>query len=195
MDSRAIVEAILFVTEAPVPIGELAEVLEMGVDDVRTLLDELADALDERGSGLCVRETGGGWRLYSRSDAYPYLERFSTTATARRMSSAALEVLAVVAYRQPVSRGQIAEIRGVDSDSAVRTLERLGLVEEAGRLSTPGNPAIYQTTQLFLEKLGVNSLEELPPLAEHVPPASVVESLEETFRDPLLEEGGAELSS
>jgi segregation and condensation protein B len=195
MEPRSVVEAILFVTEAPVPVGELAEVLEIGVDDVGGILEELSDALEERGSGLCLRESAGGWRLYSRAEAYPYLERFSATATAKRISSAALEVLAVVAYRQPVSRGQIGEIRGVDSDSAVRTLERLGLIEEAGRLPTPGNPAIYRTTQLFLEKLGVGSLDELPPLAEHVPPAEVVESLEETFRDPLLEEGGTELST
>ena len=187
MEPRAAIEAILFVTEAPVPTGELAEVLEIPADQVDGLIDELAEELERRGSGLCVRKTAGGWRLYSRADAYPYLERFSTTATARRLSAAALEVLAVIAYRQPVSRSQIAEIRGVDSDSAVRTLERFGLVEEAGRLATPGNPAVYRTTPLFLEKLGIDAVTELPPLADHVPPASVVESLEETFRDPPLE--------
>src|SRR5690606_33260378 len=95
-----------------------------------------------------------------------------------------LEVLSVVAYRQPVSRGQIGEIRGVDSDSSIRSLERLGLIEEAGRLQTPRNRSVYQTSPMFLEKLGLNGLDELPPLAEHVPPASVVEVLEETFRDP-----------
>jgi segregation and condensation protein B len=187
MDPRAAIESILFVTEDPVPTGELAEVLELPVERVEELVTELADELDQRASGLCVRRTAGGWRLYSRAEAYPYLERFAATATSRKLSGAALEVLAVIAYRQPVSRSQIAEIRGVDSDSAVRTLERLGLVEEAGRLSTPGNPAIYRTTPLFLEKLGVDSLAELPPLADHVPPASVVESLEATFRDPALD--------
>lgn len=187
MNSRAAVEAILFVTEAPIPSGELAEVLEMSVARVEELIAELSDELEQRGSGLCVRRTAGGWRLYSRAEAYPYLERFSSTATAKRLSGAALEVLSVIAYRQPVSRSQIAEIRGVDSESSVRTLERLGLIEEAGRLSTPGNPAVYRTTPLFLEKLGVDDLADLPPLADHVPPASVVESLEETFRDHPLE--------
>jgi segregation and condensation protein B len=187
MEPRAAVEAILFVTEAPVPTGELAEVLEVPIETVEELVRDLADELEARGSGLCVRHSAGGWRLYSRSEAFPYLERFSTTAGARRLSGAALEVLAVIAYRQPVSRSQIAEIRGVDSDSAVRTLERLGLVEEAGRLSSPGNPAIYRTSPLFLEKLGVDGLEALPPLADHVPPASVVETLEATFRDPALD--------
>jgi segregation and condensation protein B len=93
-------------------------------------------------------------------------------------------VLSVIAYRQPVSRAQIAEIRGVDSDSSVRSLERMGLVEEAGRLPTPGNPAVYRTSDLFLEKLGLTSVDQLPPLADHVPPSSVVEVLEETFRTP-----------
>lgn len=182
MDRLGALEAILFVTEAPVPTGELAQVLEVTPAEVEDLLSELAERLEQRDSGLVVRSSGGGWRLYSRPEAYPYLERFSTSATARRLSSAALEVLAVVAYRQPVSRGQVAEIRGVDSDSSLRTLLRLGLIEEAGRLSLPGNPAVYRTTPLFLEKLGVDSLEELPPLADHVPPAEVVGALEETFR-------------
>lgn len=182
MNTRAALEAILFVTESPVPIEELAEVLELPKQQVQIELEELAADLVTRESGLVLRQAGGGYRLYSNPEAYPYLERFTSSATARRISGAALEVLAVIAYRQPVSRGQIAEIRGVDSDSAIRTLERMGLVEEAGRLPGPGNPAVYRTTPLFLEKLGVNRLEELPPLADHVPPAEVVEALEETFR-------------
>lgn len=182
MDQVAALEAILFVTEAPVPTPELAEVLETTQERVEELTTELAERLDQRGSGLTVRSTAGGWRLYSRPEAYPYLERFSSSATARKLSSAALEVLAVVAYRQPVSRGQLTEIRGVDSDSSLRTLLRLGLIEEAGRLSLPGNPAVYRTTPLFLEKLGIDSLDDLPPLADHVPPAEVVGALEETFR-------------
>jgi segregation and condensation protein B len=129
-----------------------------------------------------LRSTAGGWRLYSHPDAYPYLERFSSSATARKLSSAAMETLAVVAYRQPVSRSQIAEIRGVDSDSAVRTLERFGFIEEKERLDIPGNPAIYQTSELFLEKMGLHDLSELPPLADHVPPAGFVDTLEESLR-------------
>lgn len=188
MDPVSALEAILFVTEAPVPETELAEVLEVASAEVPELLQTLERRLAERSSGLELRRSAGGWRLYTRPEAYPFLERFSTSATARRLSAAALETLAVVAYRQPVSRGQIAEIRGVDSDSALRTLERLGLVEEAGRLSVPGNPAIYTTTSLFLEKLGLNDVSDLPPLADHVPPADVVETLEETFRTDSWQE-------
>ena len=182
MREMAAVEAILFVTEAPVPIGEMAEVLELPKKRVEELLEELGRELEDRGSGLVLRQVAGGWRLYSHPDAYPFLERFSASATARRLSPAALETLSVVAYRQPVARSQIAEIRGVDSDSAVRTLERLGLVEEKERLNIPGNPAVYVTTDLFLEKMGLERLADLPPLADHIPPAETVDSLEETLR-------------
>ncbi len=178
----AALEAILFVAEEPVPVEELAEVLELSSERVQDELEKLGELLVDRGSGLVVRTTGGGWRLYTRAELRPYLERYATTPSATRLSAAALEVLSIVAYRQPVSRGQIGEIRGVDSSSAVRTLERRGLIEERGRLSVPGNPALYGTSALFLEKLGLSSLDELPPLADHVPPSDVVESLEETFR-------------
>ena len=184
MNSRAALEAILFVAEAPVPIEELSEVLELSRAEIKVELDGLAAELIARDSGLVLREVGGGWRLYSHPEAFAYLERFTETASARRLSGAALETLSVVAYRQPVSRGQIAEIRGVDSESAIRSLERWGLIEEAARLASPGNPAVYRTTALFLEKLGIKDLRELPPLADHVPPASVMEALEETFGPP-----------
>lgn len=182
MSPKAALEAILFVTEAPVPAGELAEVLELPQSRVEELLQELTADLEARDSGVVLRSSAGGWRLYSHPEAYPYLERFSSSATARRLSPAAIETLAVVAYRQPVARSQVAEIRGVDSDSAIRTLERFGLIEEKERLNLPGNPAVYQTTNLFLEKLGLDALEDLPPLADHIPPADIVDSLEESFR-------------
>lgn len=182
MRDLAALEAVLFVTEHPVPTGELAEVLEMPAARVEELLAELGSDLESREAGLVLRSVAGGWRLYSHPDAYPYLERFSASATNRKLSSAAMETLAVIAYRQPVSRSQVAEIRGVDSDSAVRTLERLGFIEEKERLNLPGNPAVYRTSELFLEKMGLNDLAELPPLADHVPPAGFVDTLEESLR-------------
>ena len=182
MRPMAALEAVLFVTESPVPLGELAEVLEMPKKEVELLLEELARDLETREAGLVLRSVAGGWRLYSHPDAYPYLERYSASASARKLSPAALETLSVIAYRQPVARSQIGEIRGVDSDSAVRTLERLGLVEEKERLNLPGNPAVYVTTDLFLEKMGLSSLTDLPPLADHIPSADTVDSLEETLR-------------
>ena len=185
MDTRSLLEAILFVAEEPVPSKELAEVLEVAVAEIEEELVRWRHDLDARGAGIVLKEVGGGWRLYTRSEMHPYLERWAASTTATKLSSAALETLAVVAYRQPVSRNQIAEIRGVDSESALRTLERRGLVIELGRVPAPGTPAIYGTSEVFLEKLGLRGIDDLPPLADHVPPADVVESLEETFRlDP-----------
>lgn len=178
----AALEAILFVAEAPVPAQEIAEVLEVPPASIEQALAALEARLEATKGGLVLRAAAGGWRLYTRPDLHPYLERFAAGPTAARLSRAALETLAVVAYRQPVSRSQVAEIRGVDSDQALRTLERRGLVDVVGRAGGPGQATLYGTTDLFLEKLGMRSLAELPPLADHVPPAGVLERLEEPFR-------------
>jgi segregation and condensation protein B len=175
-------EAILFVAEQPVPIGELAEVLEMPTAEVEEALSALAEHLEQRDSGLVLREAGGGWRLYTHPDLRRYLERFATSVSATRLSKAALETLAVVAYRQPVSRAQVSEIRGVDSEHALGTLERRGLIDVAGHAPGPGQAILYGTSDLFLEKLGLRSIDDLPPLGDHVPPAGVVEELERPMR-------------
>lgn len=178
MNRSAALEAILFTAETPIPERELAEALEAPAEEVREELEAMAARLREAERGLTLENVAGGWRLYSKAEALPYLKRFASAASVVRLSGAALEALAVTAYRQPVSRGQVAELRGVDSDSALRTLARRGLVEECGRGPGPGAPALYRTTDLFLEMMGMRSLEELPPLADYVPPADVVESLE-----------------
>ena len=139
MRDLAALEAVLFVTEAPVPLGELAEVLELPKGQVEDLLDLLARELAERESGLVLREVAGGWRLYSHPDAYPFLERFSASATARKLSPAALETLAVIAYRQPVTRARVAAVRGVNVDGVIRTLVARGLIEETGTDSDTGD--------------------------------------------------------
>lgn len=182
MDLPAAIEAILFVAETPVPSGELSQVLEVPPKQVGEALEELAERLSQRGSGLVVREAGGGWRLYTRPDLHPHLERYAASPTASRLSRAAMEALAVVAYRQPVSRGQVSEIRGVDSEQALRTLERRGLIEIVGYAPGPGQAILYGTNEYFLEKMGLRSLDELPPLADHVPPPDIVEALERPFR-------------
>jgi segregation and condensation protein B len=182
MELQALIEAMLFVAEDPIPITEIAEVLEQPQSVIAEELAAYSADLDESGRGLVLREIGGGWRLFTHPDARPYLERFAATDTVTRLSKAALETLAVVAYRQPVSRGQVSEIRGVDSDRALRTLERRGLISEVGTAPGPGQAALFGTTDIFLEKLGVRGLDELPPLADHVPPANVVDVLERPFR-------------
>ncbi len=182
VELRALIEAMLFVAEDPIPVTEMAEVLEQPQAVVVEELGAYAADLESSGRGLVLREIGDGWRLFTHPDARPYLERFAATDRITRLSKAALETLAVVAYRQPVSRGQVAEIRGVDSERALRTLERRGLIAEIGTAPGPGQAILYGTTQLFLEKLGVRGLDELPPLADHVPPADVVDALERPFR-------------
>ena len=181
-DTKLLIESILFVAEEPVLAKELAEVLEVPVAEVGDALRGLQADLQEAGRGVVLREVAGGWRMYSHPDARPYLERFAATERATKLSAAALETLAVVAYRQPISRGQVGEIRGVDPEHALRTLERRGLVAGVGNAPGPGQAILFGTTALFLEKLGINELTDLPPLADHVPPASVVETLERPFR-------------
>jgi segregation and condensation protein B len=180
-DLTRILEAILFVAEEPVSTEELAEVVELPkaevVDALETISQELAAS-----HGIVLRNVGGGWRLYTDVDALPYLEKYATTDRARKLSNASMETLAVVAYKQPVSRGQVTEIRGVDSDHALKNLERRGLVAEVGTAPGPGQAILYGTTPLFLEKMGVAAVSDLPPLADHVPPAQIVETLELPLR-------------
>jgi len=180
-DIDVILEAILFVAEEPVTAAELAEVIERPKTEIEEALTELADTMGAT-RGIVLRNVAGGWRLYSNPDVYAYLERFASTDRANRLSAAALEALAVVAYKQPVSRGQVGEIRGVDSDHALKTLERRGMIFEIGKAPGPGQALLYGTTDLFLERLGVPSLADLPPLADHVPPAQIVETLELPMR-------------
>ena len=180
-DIDVILEAILFVAEEPVTAAELAEVTERPKTEIEDALTALADSLGAT-RGIVLRNVAGGWRLYSNPDVHPYLERFASTDRANRLSPAALEALAVVAYKQPVSRGQVGEIRGVDSDHALKTLERRGMIVEIGKAPGPGQALLYGTTELFLERLGVPSLADLPPLADHVPPAQIVETLELPMR-------------
>ncbi len=182
LSARALIEAMLFVAEEPIPITEIAEVLEQPQEAVGEELRAYGADLEDSGRGFVLRELGGGWRLFTHPDARPYLERFAATDRVARLSKAALETLAVVAYKQPVSRGQVSEIRGVDSDRALRTLERRGLIAEIGTAPGPGQAVLFGSTPLFLEKLGVRGLDELPPLADHVPPKDVVDALERPFR-------------
>ena len=147
---KALLEAILFVAEEPLPAKELAQVLEQPTKDVTQTLRELAKDLEAAERGIRLENVAGGWRLYTVPEAFPYVERFATSARATRLSAAALETLAVVAYRQPVSRGQVAEIRGVDSDSALRTQEahrsaEAGTVGNFGRVGLGRSPGGYRS--------------------------------------------------
>jgi segregation and condensation protein B len=163
-DTRAL-EALFFVSDEPLTEAVLAASLELDRRTVGAMCDRLAAELDERDSGLVLRNVGGGWRLFTHPDAQPVVERFVLSSRQARLTKAALETLAIVAYKQPVTRHQISGIRGVNSDGVLRALQDKGLVEEAGREETPGRPTLYATTPGFLERLGLPSLASLPSLA------------------------------
>lgn len=168
-ESERHLEAILMVAEEPVDAGVLAQVLEVAVGAVRDGLAAMAERYEDRGHGFCLREVAGGWRFYSHPDSAAYVQRFVLESENPRLSKAALETLAIVAYRQPISRAQVAQIRGVNCDAVMRTLVLRGLIEAAGTDDGPGQAALYATTSTFLERMGLRGLDELPPLAPFVP--------------------------
>jgi segregation and condensation protein B len=165
---RASLEAILLVADEPIPVVMLAQVLERPRNDVAAELRELAASYVEQDRGFELREIAGGWRFYTREDCAPLVERFVSDGQEVRLTQAALETLAVVAYRQPVSRARVSAVRGVNCDGVMRTLVLRGLTEETG--TDPETGAIlFRTTSYFLERLGLASLEDLPDLAPFLP--------------------------
>jgi len=179
------IEAIILVAVEPVPSEQLAQLLEQPVVVIDRLCAELADAYAEAGHGFQLAKVAGGYRYQTHPDLSPYVERFLLDGQRARMSGAALETLAIIAYKQPLSRAQIGSIRGVDPDGVIRTLQARGYVTEVGRDNGPGQAILFGTTPSFLDKLGINSLYDLPPIAEFVPGADVVEALEQGLRiDP-----------
>jgi segregation and condensation protein B len=165
---RAALEAILLVVDEPVGEIMLAQTLEQPVERVAAALTELSAEYELAGRGFDLRRVAGGWRYYTRPAQAPYVERFVLDGQQTRLTQAALETLAVVAYRQPVTRSRVAAIRGVNCDGVIRTLLTRGLVEEAG--TEPDSGAhLYRTTSVFLEKLGLDSVDQLPPLAPFLP--------------------------
>ncbi|MFI7075432.1 SMC-Scp complex subunit ScpB [Micromonospora sediminicola] len=165
---RGALEAILLVVDQPVSELTLAEVLEQAPERVGAMLDEIAAGYTAAGHGFDLRRAAGGWRLYTRPEYATYVERFVLDGQSVRLTQAALETLAVVAYRQPVTRSRISAIRGVNCDGVLRTLVGRGLVEECGTEADSG-AFLYRTTTMFLEKLGLNSVDDLPPLAPFLP--------------------------
>ncbi len=180
-EQRAI-EAVLLSAVEPVPDGLLAELLELPVDHVRAACEELASSYAAEGRGFVLAFVAGGWRYQTHPDMAPFVERFAMEGVSSRLSSAALETLAIVAYKQPVSRGQIAALRGVNVDGVVRLLHQRGYITAVGQAPGPGQPALYGTTPAFLEKLGLGSLADLPAVEELIPAADVIERLEEQLR-------------
>ncbi len=163
------IEAMLFVTDEPVPTEQLAEMLQCNVAEVRTACKDLAAQLSDADRGIQLREVAGGWRLCTHPKYHELLENYVMSWDTRRLSQAALEVLAIIAYAQPVTRSGIAEVRGVNSDSSIGSLLEKGLIREAGVEESPGNPILLATTKKFLEKFGLRSLDDLPDIATFAP--------------------------
>ncbi|HLT82695.1 MAG TPA: SMC-Scp complex subunit ScpB [Phototrophicaceae bacterium] len=181
----AAIEAVLMVVDEPVPAAQLAGVLGLPTGQVVELLTELAaEYAGERGGrarGFELREVAGGWRVYSAPTYADVVGRFVVDGQTARLTQASLETLAVIAYRQPVSRGRVAAIRGVNVDGVVRTLLARGLIEEAGH-DDEGGAVLYRTSAYFLERMGLGSLDDLPPLAPYLPDLDTLDDLEGELR-------------
>jgi segregation and condensation protein B len=181
-DTHRALEAIILVADQPVEPNLLAQLLEIPTTRVEELCTELAASYLEAGHGFELARVAGGYRFQTAPDQAPYVERFVLEGQSARLSAAALETLAIVAYKQPLSRAQVAAIRGVNVDGVMRTLQQRGYIEEVARDPGPGQAVLFGTTRLFLEKLGLDSLDDLPALGEFVPGPEMVEALEQGLR-------------
>ena len=181
-EARRAIEAILMVADEPLEPHLLAQLLEVAPARVEELCAELAASYEADERGFVLVRVAGGYRFQSHPDLAPYVERFALEGQSARLSAAALETLAIVAYKQPVSRAQVAAIRGVNADGVMRTLQVRGYVEEVGRDPGPGLAVLYGTSRMFLERLGLDTVDDLPPLGAFVPGAEVVEALEQGLR-------------
>jgi segregation and condensation protein B len=180
--ARSAIEAVLMVVDEPVPEMTLASVLGLPVDEVLGHLRALAAEYDEGERGFAVRQIAGGWRIYSRPEYAPVVEKFLLDGARAKLTQAALETLAVIAYRQPVSRSRVSSVRGVNVDGVIRTLLTRGLIQEMTEEGESG-ATLYGTTPYFLERLGLRSLDELPALAPYLPEVDVLDELADLSKD------------
>ncbi|MFF1555729.1 SMC-Scp complex subunit ScpB [Rhodococcus erythropolis] len=180
----AVLESLLLVVDSPAEVNQLASVTGTAPERVEERLTSMSAALTARGSGMDLRYAGDGWRLYTRQEFAPYVEKLLLDGARTKLTRAALETLAVVAYRQPLTRARISAVRGVNVDGVVRTLLARGLIAEAGP-DPDTNATRYSTTELFLERLGLASLNELPELAPLLPDVDLIDDISESLEsDP-----------
>lgn len=179
---EAVLESILLVVDTPVDEETLASVTGVGRRTIATTLRAMASGFDDRRSGIDLRYAADGWRFYTRNEHAPYVERLLLDGARSKLTRAALETLAVVAYRQPLTRARVSAVRGVNVDGVMRTLLARGLIAEAG--SDPEtNATTYVTTEMFLERLGLASLADLPPLAPLLPDVDLIDEISEGIED------------
>jgi segregation and condensation protein B len=182
VEARRAIEAVVLAATEPVEPQFLAELVELPVAQVEELCVDLSREYEEGDHGFVLTRVAGGYRFQTHPDVAAYVERFVVEGQHVRLSGPALETLAIVAYKQPISRGQISAIRGVNVETTLNTLVARGYIVESGRDPGPGLAVLYSTTPLFLERLGIDSLDDLPPLGDFVPDASTVELLERGLR-------------
>lgn len=184
MNEEAIraLEAIIMVADQPADPVLLAQLVELAPEQVEATLLELAAGYEAQNRGFKLVKVAGGWRYQSHEDCDAYVERFVLSGQSSRLSAAALETLAIIAYKQPISRAQVAAIRGVNVDGVIRTLQQRGYIDETGKDPGPGQASLFGTTGVFLEKLGLDSLDELPSLGDFIPDVDIVERLEQGLR-------------
>ena len=181
-ESRRAIEAVIMASPEPVEAELLAQLVEIPTAAVEEICAELATEYEREERGFVLVRVAGGYRYQTHPDLAPYVERFVLEGQHARLSPAALETLAIIAYKQPIGRAQLSAIRGVNVDATLRTLVQRGYVEEFDHETTPGNPARFTTTSRFLERLGIDSLSDLPELGDFVPDAGIVEALERGLR-------------
>ncbi|MDY0087927.1 MAG: SMC-Scp complex subunit ScpB [Coriobacteriia bacterium] len=183
---RGAIEALLFVSDEPVSVARVSKILERDQDVVSQMLEMIAEEYRGQERGFQLREVAGGWRLYTHPAHHDAIEQYVLSWDTRRLSQAALEALAVIAYHQPVTRAGINAVRGVNSEAVLSSLIEKGLVKEAGRDRDAGNAILYTTTRTFLEKFGLKSLDELPPLEEFAPDERTEAAIKERFGGPAV---------
>lgn len=189
-DIKGALEAVLFVADEPLVPRRLAEALDSDEGQVLSALQELREEYAQYNRGMQLREVGGGWRMHTHPAYATQIEKLLLSSRRVRLTRAAVETLAIIAYLQPITRGQVANLRGVQSENMVKVLEEQELVAEVGKERAPGGPALYAITEQFLERFGLNSLEDLPPLGDFEPDHETVERIARSLSGQMEKENG-----
>jgi segregation and condensation protein B len=188
-DLRGIIEALLFVANEPLTLERLAGLTETEESQVRRALQDIEEEYRSQNRGFQLKQISGGYRLYTHPGFAEYVEKLVLTSDYRRLTHAALETLAIIAYKQPITRAEISAIRGVNVDAVLYSLQDKGLIREAGREKTPGQPILYGTTEAFLEKFGLADMSQLPPLEQFEPDTATKELIRANLTSEAPDEG------